>query len=38
MGRWISTEPGVNTAPASETSVRSSGSVKTAQQNLIYEF
>lgn len=38
MARWISTEPGVNTAPALETSVRSSGSVKTTQQNLIYIF
>lgn len=36
MGRRIFTEPGVNTAPASETSVRSSGSVKMMQQNLIW--
>lgn len=35
MGRRIFTEPGVNTAPASETSVRSSGSVKMMKQNLI---
>lgn len=35
MGRRISTEPGVNTAPDSETSARSSGSVKMTQQNLI---
>lgn len=38
MGRRISTEPGVNTAPASETSVRSSGSVKMTQQNFIWMF
>lgn len=37
-GRRISTEPGVNTAPASETSVRSSGSVKMTQQNLKWIF
>lgn len=34
MGRRISTEPGVNTALASETSARNSGLVKTTQQNL----
>lgn len=36
MGRRISTEPGVNTAPASETSARNSGLVKTTQQNLTW--